>query len=150
MSKWFKRVLRFLKANLTTILLMILVPLVLADIIVRISYTQVTGEQFNNWVTPFISLFGFVAVIFSIFYTRREFRYKLSEPFVKFYIDEGAQTIMLGDTTGVANPLIVRERIGEAGLEREGRWKCSCLSIRIATDLGMESQTTVQDGQGPG
>jgi hydroxymethylglutaryl-CoA lyase len=32
---------------------------------------------------------------------------------VKFYLDEGAQKIMLGDTTGVANPIIVRERIGE-------------------------------------
>jgi hydroxymethylglutaryl-CoA lyase len=32
---------------------------------------------------------------------------------VKFYLDEGAQTIMLGDTTGVANPLLVRERLGE-------------------------------------
>jgi hydroxymethylglutaryl-CoA lyase len=31
----------------------------------------------------------------------------------RFYIDEGAQTIMLGDTTGAANPLQVRERIGE-------------------------------------
>jgi hydroxymethylglutaryl-CoA lyase len=32
---------------------------------------------------------------------------------VKFYLAEGAQTIMLGDTTGVANPALVRERIGE-------------------------------------
>lgn len=32
---------------------------------------------------------------------------------VKFYIEEGAQTIMLGDTTGVANPRLVRERVGE-------------------------------------
>ena len=32
---------------------------------------------------------------------------------VKFYLDEGAQTIMLGDTTGVANPRLVRERLGE-------------------------------------
>jgi len=32
---------------------------------------------------------------------------------VKFYLDEGAQTIMLGDTTGVANPRLVRARIGE-------------------------------------
>jgi len=32
---------------------------------------------------------------------------------VGFYLDEGAQTIMLGDTTGVANPRLVRERIGE-------------------------------------
>jgi len=32
---------------------------------------------------------------------------------VKFQLDEGAQTIMLGDTTGVANPKLVRERIGE-------------------------------------
>ncbi|MCR4376258.1 MAG: hydroxymethylglutaryl-CoA lyase [Acidobacteria bacterium] len=32
---------------------------------------------------------------------------------VKFYLDEGAQTIMLGDTTGVANPRLVRERMGE-------------------------------------
>jgi len=31
----------------------------------------------------------------------------------KFYIDEGCHTLMLGDTTGAANPLIVRERIGE-------------------------------------
>ena len=32
---------------------------------------------------------------------------------VRFYLDEGAQTIMLGDTTGVANPTLVRERVGE-------------------------------------
>lgn len=32
---------------------------------------------------------------------------------VKFYVDEGAQLIMLGDTTGVANPRIARERIGD-------------------------------------
>jgi hydroxymethylglutaryl-CoA lyase len=32
---------------------------------------------------------------------------------VRFYLDEGAQTIMLGDTTGVANPKLVRERIPE-------------------------------------
>jgi hydroxymethylglutaryl-CoA lyase len=32
---------------------------------------------------------------------------------VRFYLDEGARTIMLGDTTGVANPRLVRERIGE-------------------------------------
>jgi hydroxymethylglutaryl-CoA lyase len=32
---------------------------------------------------------------------------------VRFYLDEGAQTIMLGDTTGVANPILVRERIAE-------------------------------------
>jgi hydroxymethylglutaryl-CoA lyase len=32
---------------------------------------------------------------------------------VRFYLEEGAQTIMLGDTTGVANPKLVRERIGE-------------------------------------
>lgn len=32
---------------------------------------------------------------------------------VRFYLDQGAQTIMLGDTTGVANPMLVRNRIGE-------------------------------------
>jgi hydroxymethylglutaryl-CoA lyase len=32
---------------------------------------------------------------------------------VRFYIEEGAQTMMLGDTTGMANPKLVRERIGE-------------------------------------
>ncbi len=32
---------------------------------------------------------------------------------VRFYLDEGAQTIMLGDTTGMANPALVRERVGE-------------------------------------
>lgn len=32
---------------------------------------------------------------------------------VKFYVEEGAETIMLGDTTGVANPALVRERVGE-------------------------------------
>jgi hydroxymethylglutaryl-CoA lyase len=31
---------------------------------------------------------------------------------VRFYLDEGAQTIMLGDTTGVANPVLVRKRVG--------------------------------------
>jgi hydroxymethylglutaryl-CoA lyase len=31
----------------------------------------------------------------------------------RFYLEEGAQTIMLGDTTGAANPVQVRERIGE-------------------------------------
>ncbi|MHC5113695.1 MAG: hydroxymethylglutaryl-CoA lyase [Planctomycetota bacterium] len=31
----------------------------------------------------------------------------------RFYIEEGSQTIMLGDTTGAANPVQVRERIGE-------------------------------------
>ena len=31
----------------------------------------------------------------------------------RFYIEEGAETIMLGDTTGAANPLQVRDRIGE-------------------------------------
>lgn len=32
---------------------------------------------------------------------------------VRFYLEEGAETIMLGDTTGVANPRLVRERVGE-------------------------------------
>jgi hydroxymethylglutaryl-CoA lyase len=32
---------------------------------------------------------------------------------VRFYVEEGAQTIMLGDTTGVANPRLVRERVSE-------------------------------------
>jgi hydroxymethylglutaryl-CoA lyase len=32
---------------------------------------------------------------------------------VRFYLEEGARTIMLGDTTGVANPKLVRERVGE-------------------------------------
>jgi len=31
----------------------------------------------------------------------------------RFYIDNGADTIMLGDTTGTANPLIVRQRVAE-------------------------------------
>lgn len=31
---------------------------------------------------------------------------------VRFYLAEGAQTIMLGDTTGMANPVQVRERVG--------------------------------------
>jgi hydroxymethylglutaryl-CoA lyase len=39
---------------------------------------------------------------------------------VRFYLDEGAQTIMLGDTTGVANPRLVRERIGELMAEFPG------------------------------
>ncbi|MEE8155723.1 MAG: hypothetical protein V3T53_12290, partial [Phycisphaerales bacterium] len=30
----------------------------------------------------------------------------------RFYLEHGSQTIMLGDTTGAANPLQVRERIG--------------------------------------
>lgn len=39
---------------------------------------------------------------------------------VRFYLEEGAQTIMLGDTTGVANPRLVRERIGELMAELPG------------------------------
>jgi hydroxymethylglutaryl-CoA lyase len=35
------------------------------------------------------------------------------EKVVRFYLDEGAQTIMLGDTTGMANPRQVRERVGQ-------------------------------------
>jgi hydroxymethylglutaryl-CoA lyase len=35
------------------------------------------------------------------------------EKLVRFYLDEGAQTIMLGDTTGMANPRQVRERVGQ-------------------------------------
>ena len=35
------------------------------------------------------------------------------EKIVGFYLDHGAQTIMLGDTTGMANPVLVRERIGD-------------------------------------
>ncbi|RMG47602.1 MAG: hydroxymethylglutaryl-CoA lyase [Acidobacteria bacterium] len=31
---------------------------------------------------------------------------------VRFYLDNGARTIMLGDTTGMANPVLVKERIG--------------------------------------
>jgi len=31
----------------------------------------------------------------------------------RFYIDQGAHTLMLGDTIGAANPIQVRERIGE-------------------------------------
>jgi hydroxymethylglutaryl-CoA lyase len=31
----------------------------------------------------------------------------------RFYLEEGAQTIMLGDTTGVANPVLVRRRVGQ-------------------------------------
>lgn len=31
----------------------------------------------------------------------------------RFYVEAGAHTIMLGDTTGAANPHLVRERIGE-------------------------------------
>ena len=31
----------------------------------------------------------------------------------KFYLDEGAHLIMLGDTTGMANPVLVRRRVGE-------------------------------------
>ncbi len=31
----------------------------------------------------------------------------------RFYLEHGAQTIMLGDTTGAANPILVRQRVGE-------------------------------------
>lgn len=35
------------------------------------------------------------------------------EKITRFYLEEGAQTIMLGDTTGMANPVQVRQRVGE-------------------------------------
>jgi hydroxymethylglutaryl-CoA lyase len=31
----------------------------------------------------------------------------------RFYVEEGAQAVMLGDTTGVANPTLVRRRVGQ-------------------------------------
>jgi len=34
------------------------------------------------------------------------------EDITRFYVEHGAHTIMLGDTTGAANPMLVRERIG--------------------------------------
>lgn len=34
------------------------------------------------------------------------------EDLTRFYLEEGAQTIMLGDTTGTANPMTTRERVG--------------------------------------
>jgi hydroxymethylglutaryl-CoA lyase len=39
---------------------------------------------------------------------------------VGFYLNEGAQTIMLGDTTGVANPRLVRQRLGELMVQFPG------------------------------
>lgn len=39
---------------------------------------------------------------------------------VRFYLEEGAETIMLGDTTGMANPVLVRERIGALQAEFPG------------------------------
>jgi hydroxymethylglutaryl-CoA lyase len=35
----------------------------------------------------------------------------------RFYVEEGAHTLMLGDTIGAANPLLVRERIGRLQAE---------------------------------
>ncbi len=40
-------------------------------------------------------------------------RYRDVAKIVRFYLEEGAQTIMLGDTTGMANPLQVRRRVAE-------------------------------------
>jgi hydroxymethylglutaryl-CoA lyase len=39
---------------------------------------------------------------------------------VRFYVGEGAQTIMLGDTTGMANPKLVRARVGALQAEFPG------------------------------
>ena len=39
--------------------------------------------------------------------------YRYVAKVVRFYLEEGAQTIMLGDTTGMANPLQVRRRLAE-------------------------------------
>jgi len=36
----------------------------------------------------------------------------LVEDVTRFYVEQGAESIMLGDTTGVANPHLVRERVG--------------------------------------
>lgn len=39
---------------------------------------------------------------------------------VRFYLEEGAQTIMLGDTTGMANPIQVRQRIAQLRADFSG------------------------------
>jgi hydroxymethylglutaryl-CoA lyase len=39
---------------------------------------------------------------------------------VRFYLEEGAQAIMLGDTTGMANPVQVRQRIGQLRADYPG------------------------------
>ena len=39
--------------------------------------------------------------------------YSVVHKVTKFYVDHGADTLMLGDTTGVANPNIVKQRLGQ-------------------------------------
>lgn len=86
MYEWLRKFWQFLKNNLITVLLGAIALLLLADYSVRIGYTQLSGEQFNNWVTPFISLIGFAAIVYGIFITRKDILNRTSQPFYEDHL----------------------------------------------------------------
>ncbi len=74
MSKWFRRVCRFLKDNLTTILLVIIVILLLGIFIIHTGHIRLSGEHFYYWLTPIITILGFGVVILNLRQMRKDTR----------------------------------------------------------------------------
>jgi len=58
-----KRTVKFIKVNLTVILLGLLVFLTLVNLIIHFYYVDPTGQRFNNWISPVINLGGFIVII---------------------------------------------------------------------------------------
>ncbi len=80
MSRWFTR--------FTTILLVVIAILLLGNFIVRTGYIRLSGEQFYYWLSPVISLFGFIAIIATLVVTRNDILNRASQPFYESYRKE--------------------------------------------------------------
>ena len=81
-----RRTWRYIKDNLTAVMLGLIVLLLLALFIIQVGYTQLTGAQFNNWLSPLINLGGFVAVIVTLLITRRDIFNRASQPFYEYHM----------------------------------------------------------------
>lgn len=71
----FKKILdNITKSKGVAILLIVLAFLLLFDIIIRFSYTQLSGQQFNNWGTPLITLIGLFIIVRTLIINREQIR----------------------------------------------------------------------------
>ncbi len=80
-----RRTVKFIKDNLTAVLLGLIVLLLLALFIIRVGYTQLTGAQFNNWLSPLISLLGFGLVYGTLKQMQKDSRRDISKEKKEFY-----------------------------------------------------------------
>ena len=75
-----KRILDYLNSSIRAkLLLIIIIILFLADIVIRIFYTRLTGEQFSNWVSPVISMVGFGLLFLTLKQMQKDSRRELSK-----------------------------------------------------------------------